>query len=104
MWSRRGLATLGRPSPEHSQSRERFGHVLVPVPLADDGVELEFYVVAAAPLGDAEQLLDVLHRLAVVGPTNLHVDVFVEGIARDAEDVDIFGILLEESLVDEAAV
>lgn len=75
-------------------------HVFVEIVAADDRVDFELDVVLPAQLAEIDERLQV----GAFAAADQHVGVFVEGIARDGHDVEVFGVGLEPLLFDEAAV
>ena len=82
------------------QGRDVLIHVLHPVQMAHDRVQLELDVVLVAPASDSVQLLDV----AASASSDLPICLFVEGIAGNRQDVDVPTMSLEKLLGDFAAI
>lgn len=70
------------------------------VAAADDRVDFELDVVFPAELAQVDEGLE----MGSFAAADLHVGAFVEGVARDGHDVEVFGIGLQPSFFDQAAV
>jgi len=67
---------------------------------ADYRIDLELDAILPAPRCNLVQLW----HLIAGSSTNLDVGSFVEGVARDSQNIDIGTMLLNEALLDETAI
>lgn len=75
-------------------------HVLLPIELADDGVELELDLEFSAPVANSEQLLDIFAR----STADELVGLLVEAITGHSHDIEELAILVQPSLGNFGAV
>ena len=85
---------------ERVQLLDRLDHILLPVPTQDHGVQLELESEFAAPLTDLEKHFDVLSSAA----SDSDVCFFVEAIAANSKNVDVFCIFVQPFARDLGAV
>lgn len=91
------LETLPAEGLQFLDSRH---HVLLPIELADDGVELELDIELSAPVANAEQLLDVFAS----STADELVGLLVEAITGYSHDIYELTILAQPSLGNLSAV
>jgi len=66
-------------------------HILLPIELADDGVELELDLELSAPVADAKQLLNILSSSA----TDKLVCLLVEAVTGHSHDIHKLAVLIQ---------